>query len=426
MLRAERGRNYRQGKDGECMGWNRKVRKLAVILSAIMTAGLLLANIGIGIYSDQVRKEYNCFLASVFGNVTTAYPEVQEEDLVRALKTQGNEDRGAEILAGYGVFQEYGSFSFAGQERLLLSLRALTNVFLIFVFFLTFLFFFRYLRRRHRNILELQHYMNKLNHAGYSLEIGENADDELSSLRNEIYKLAVMLQEQAQNALRQKRVLADSVTDISHQLKTPLTSVLVLIDNLSENPDMDRRTRQHFLSEITSQVTGMSWLTTTMMKLSRLDAGVVEMQESSFPLGIFVEEVLRRLEVAAELKDVSFRVAVPGDAMLSADRRWTGEALLNIVKNAVDYSSAGGCVEISGEENEVYTQIAVRDYGGGITKEEQEKLFRRFYNRNSAREDSMGIGLALAKEIVEKQDGYISVDSREGRGTRFLLRFLKH
>lgn len=408
------------------MSWNREVRKLTVTLSVILATGLLAANIGIGLYRNHVRREYDLFLASVFGAVTEVYPEVPEEELVRVLKEGGNEDRGAEILARYGVFQEYGGETFALQEKLMVFLGGGANLLLLILFCLIFLAIFLYLEKRCRKIRALEYYMNQLNHAGYCLDMEENADDELSSLRNEIYKLAVTLKEQAGNALRQRRALADSVTDISHQLKTPLTSALVLIDNLSENPDMNLRTRQHFLAEITNQITGMSWLTTAMMKLSRLDAGVVEMREDSFALKPMVEDVLQRLEVAAELKQISFRVAVPEEAILTADRKWTGEALLNIVKNAVDHSYVGDLVEVSGEDNEVYTQIAVRDRGEGMTKEEAEKLFRRFYNRNSAREDSMGIGLALAKEIVEKQGGYISVDSQPGKGTCFVLRFLKH
>lgn len=408
------------------MRWNREVRKLTIKLSLILTAGLLAANMGLGIYRSHMRKEYDFFLASVFANVKAAYPEVSEEKLVQVLNGEANKDRGAEILAGYGIFQEYGSRSFEVQEKQLGMLRIGINVFLLLMSGLLFLSFSRYLGKRYRKIRGLEQYMNQLNHAGYCLDMEENADDELSSLRNEIYKLAVVLKEQAGNALKQRRALADSVTDISHQLKTPLTSVLVLIDNLSENPDMDRKTRQHFLAEITNQITGMSWLTTTMMKLSRLDSGMVEMHKSTFALKAFVEEVLQRLEVSAELKQISFKVAVPEEAVLAADRKWTGEALLNIVKNAVEFSPVGACVEISGEENEIYTQISVRDHGQGVTKEEAEKLFRRFYNRNSAREDSMGIGLALAKEIVEKQGGNICLDTQIGKGTRFLLRFLKY
>ena len=130
------------------------------------------------------------------------------------------------------------------------------------------------------------------------------------------------------------------------------------------------------------------------------------------------------MEIAAEWKGITFSVELPEDIRLFVDRKWTEEALLNIVKNAIEYSPEGGVVEISGEVNEVYMQIAVRDHGKGITQEEREKLFRRFYRGDCVREDSIGIGLALAREIVERQGGHLSADSHRGGGTVFRLRFL--
>lgn len=407
------------------MVWNRELKKFAFAVLAVMAVSFVITNVSVAVYSDYVRAEYNSFLAAVFGNLLDAYPEVPEEELVRVLENHGNKTLGEVVLAQYGVFGKYGSDSFGSQERQLLFLHTGVNISLILIFFALCIAIYLYMKKRQKQIRSLTFYMQALNRRGYKLEIAENEDDELSGLRNEIYKLTVFLKEQAERALAQKQALADSVTNISHQLKTPLTSAIILIDNLSENPDMDSRTKRHFLAEITEQITGMSWLITAMMKLSRLDAGVVELQSSRFELRLFVEEILARLEIAAELKQLSFSVEIADGAELYADRKWTAEALLNLVKNAIEHSPAGSIVKISGEDNDVYTQIAVRDCGAGIPKEEQEKLFRRFYNGNSAREDSMGIGLALAKEIVEKQGGYLSVDSRTGEGTVFVMRFLK-
>ncbi len=311
------------------------------------------------------------------------------------------------------------------QEKQLWFLGVFSNIFTVSFFILFAVTVFFYLKRRQIKIRGLTDYMQEINRDRYRLDMEDNGDDELSGLRNEIYKLTVFLKEKADQAVERRQALADSVTNISHQLKTPLTSITVLLDNLSENPDMDKATRGHFLSELTCQVTGMSWLIGTMLKLSRLDAGVVELERARTGVNEMVQEVLTRLEMAAEWRQVCFRVNIPADAEIYADRKWTVEGLMNIVKNAVEHSPAGGTVEISGEENEVYTQIAVRDQGGGITREEQENLFRRFYKGSLAREDSVGIGLALAREIVEKQSGTISLDSRPGGGTVFRIRFLK-
>lgn len=405
--------------------WNRELKKFAFAILAVMAGSFFVVNVSMTAYFNYMWAEYNGFLAAVFGNVLERYPDVPEEELVRLLEVRGNELQGKNILAHYGIFGKYGSDSFGSQERQLLFLHTGVNIGLLLIFLVLCITVFSYLKKRQGQIRKLTFYMQALNRKGYKLEIEENKDDELSGLRNEIYKLTVFLKEQANRALAQRQALADSVTNISHQLKTPLTSVIVLLDNLSENPDMEIRTRRHFLTEITNQITGMSWLLTVMMKLSRLDAGVVELQGVRFELRAFVEEVLGRLEIAAELKQISFSVEIPEGAALYGDRKWTAEALLNLIKNAIEHSPAGSMVKIAAEDNEVYTQISVRDYGAGITREEQEKLFRRFYNGNSAGEDSMGIGLALAKEIVEKQGGYLSVDSLKGKGTVFVMRFVK-
>ena len=240
-----------------------------------------------------------------------------------------------------------------------------------------------------------------------------------------LFRSTVLLKEQAVRAAEQKKALADSMADISHQLKTPLTSMTVLMDNLADDIDMDPAIRRHFITEITYQLTNMSWLVSTLLKISRLDAGVVELDRESLEVASLVGEALQKVEVAAEWNQVSFALKIPEDAVLVADRKWTAEALANILKNAVEHSPRDAVVEISAEENDVYTGIFVRDRGKGIGEEERKKLFNRFYRGTSAREDSVGLGLALAKEIIEKQKGYVSVESERDKGTCFAVKFLK-
>ena len=229
-----------------------------------------------------------------------------EEELVSILNREGNEALGAEILGRYGILEGYAGASFAGQERQLGMLYAGMNLFLILLFSCTGILLYRYFKKRQERISGLAGYMEALNRRGYRVEVEDNADDELSGLRNELYKLTVYLKEQAEAAMTQKRMLADALADISHQLKTPLTSATVLLDNLSENMDMDRATRQRFLAEATRQLTGMSWLVTTVLKLSKLDAGMVELERTWISGKALVEDVERRLEIAAEWKGISF------------------------------------------------------------------------------------------------------------------------
>ena len=405
--------------------WNRELRRRAMAASAVFLFSCFFVNFCVGRYAASVRTEYNERLAGLFGNVMQAYPDIKEEEVIAVLNEPGNRNYGADILARYGVYEDYGASSFAAQERHFLFMTIWANGILILVCLTVGAFILLYLRKRQQEIAHLTDYMIALNRDGYELEMDNNADDELSGLRNEIYKLTVLLKEQAKEAVSQKQVLADTMVNISHQLKTPLTSATVLADNLSDNPDMDRKTRQHFLSEITRQITGMSWLITVMLKMARLDAEVVELENTKLGVKELVDEVIERLELATEWKNLTISVNIPQEAQFMADRKWMSEAVMNIVKNALEHSPVGGRVEITGEENEIYTQISVRDYGKGITEEERKKLFQRFYNGSSMREDSVGIGLALAKEIVEKECGSILVDSCPNHGTTFTLRFMK-
>lgn len=421
-------KEYRMRRTGDIrmrIVWNRELKKLAIMMCGVFFAGMLVMNLWLEAYCSKARAEYGSLLSEVFGSVLRAYPEMREEELVQVLSRCGDQEYGEEILARYGLLKEYGSASFAGQESRLLVLRAQANLILILLLGAAGFLACGYIRKRQERISGLTDYMGALNRCGYGLEVEDNVDDELSGLRNEIYKLTIFLREQADRAMEQKRTLSETMADISHQLKTPLTSVTVLMDNLSDDEGMEAPVRRQFMAEITRQLSGMSWLITTMLKLSRLEAGVLELKREHFEVRDFVEETLQRLELAAEWQGVSFSVSISEGMALDADRRWTGEALMNIVKNAIEHSPAGGTVEISGEDNEVYGEIAIRDWGQGITKEEQEKLFQRFYNGRCSREDSMGIGLALAKGIVEEQEGHITVDSRIGKGTVFRIRFLK-
>lgn len=267
--------------------------------------------------------------------------------------------------------------------------------------------------------------MESLSRGNYRLELEENLDDELSDLRNEIYRITVQLRESAALEQRRRRALADSVADISHQLKTPMTSMTILLDNLTENQEMDETTQHRFLSEIRRQLMGMSWLIATMLKLSRLEAGVVELERVPLQAQDLVEKCFDRLQTTAEWREVQLKAQLQPGASLTVDVNWTVEALCNIVKNAIEHSTAGGSVQVMTQENEIYTEIRVTDDGAGISQEEREKLFQRFYRGNSADRDSTGIGLALAKEVVEQQHGQIQVESQEGRGTIFTLKFMK-
>lgn len=405
--------------------WNGEMKGLAVKLFLFAAAGLIFVNAGIGFYKEQMRKEYIQFTGAVLEQVLEAYPNVSQEALIGLLDAESSTQRGQAILARYGVSSEWGSHTFDAQERQLQKLHVFGNLFYVSLFSVGIFCVFLYQHRRQEQIDKLQVYMEQLERGDYCLELEDNADDELSGLRNEIYRLTVLLKEQAGLEQNRRMALADSVANISHQLKTPLTSAIVLADNLVGDEDMKPEVRHHFLTEILRQLTGMSWLITAMLKVSRLEAGVVELNRQRVPVRTLVERCVKGLETLAEWKDVRLELLLQEDIVLNVDESWTIEALGNIVKNAIEHSPAGGSVEINALENEIYTEISICDNGVGISEKERQMLFQRFYRGTTPMEDSVGIGLALSKEVVERQNGRISVESEEGRGTVFCLKFMK-
>lgn len=405
--------------------WNEESKKLLLGLCLFLALSLVLGNLGIRFYQNRMRREYNLLVANMMETVQKSYPQASETELIGMLETEVPSAEGERILAQYGVFTENGSRTFARQEKQLAIFQAGMNLFLAGILAVGIGVVLAYLQRRQKRIEQLQRYMEQLQRGDYRLELEENADDELSGLHNEVYRLTVLLKETAALAQQRRQALADSVANISHQLKTPLTSMTILLDNLTENEEMDEVTRHRFLAEMSRQLTGMSWLIATLLKLSRLEAGVAELERKPVKVQKLVEECISRLETAAEWRGIALETRLQPEAVLNVDENWTLEALCNIVKNAIEHSPADSSVQIRASENEIYTEITVRDSGTGIPKEEREKLFQRFYRGSNAAQDSIGIGLALAKEVVEQQHGRIEIESAEGQGTLFSLKFMK-
>lgn len=405
--------------------WNRELKKLALALLAISAAALMVINFITTSYRFNQNREYTIAVAELVDSVMEAYPETSEESLMQVLNQRGSAENAELLLSQYGVFLGDEDQTFAAQKQRSMLFQWGLNLFVIALAACIIGVVFYYLARRQMRLQGICNYMEELVRGNYYLDIQDNGDDELSGLKNEVYKLTVSFREQAQRAVENRKALADSVADISHQLKTPLTSVTVLVDNLSESEEMSENTRRRFLTEITRQLAGVNWLVTTMLKLSRLEAGVVELEHNPLSVAALTEEVCEKLELNAEWNQVELCADIPGEIEITGDFQWLSEAILNIVKNAIEHSPAGKTVELRAEANDIYTLLTVHNWGTVIPKDEQRQLFERFYRGETSRPDSVGIGLALAREIIIRLGGYVTVESEEGRGTTFFIKFLK-
>ena len=282
-----------------------------------------------------------------------------------------------------------------------------------------------YYHSRNQKIQEIIKYIEAINNKNYDLKIAENTEDDLSNFRNELYKIAIMLKEQASQSINDKKALQTSLEDISHQLKTPLTSISIMLDNIRENPNMDEHTRQEFIYEISRQINWINWLVISLLKLSKLDSNTAVFVQKEIKVEDLINNVVKNLAIPIDIKQQNVIVNGSSDVMFVGDYNWQLEALTNIVKNCIEHTVENKNIYINWEENNFYTKIAIKDEGVGIDKKDVKHIFERFYKGKNSSENSVGIGLALAKSIIEKDNGYIICASELGRGTTFEIKYMK-
>ena len=286
--------------------------------------------------------------------------------------------------------------------------------------------FFSYIftLRRYRDIEKLSEYLRRLCAGDYSLDIRDNQEGELSILKNEIYKVTIILSKQSNYLREEKAQLADALSDISHQLKTPLTSMRIMTDLLStDNLTLEKRTE--FINNIQIQLDRMEWLLTSLLKLSKIDAGSISFKKDEVKVMELIKKAIKPILIPLEIKAQTLEIKGAENTVLICDINWTAEALINILKNCVEHTDKSGKIVISFSKNPLYTEINISDNGSGIDKDDIPYIFKRFYKGKNASEESVGIGLAMAKSIITNQKGDINVESEKDLGTKFTIKFFK-
>ncbi len=282
--------------------------------------------------------------------------------------------------------------------------------------------FFTAAKIRDKRIEELNGYLQIVCSGNYDLDVRDNKEGELSILKNNIYKVILLLRSSNDALKKDKVYLADSLTDISHQLKTPLTSIMMMTDLIKE--ETQNKKCREFASIIENQNEKMKWLITNLLKISKLDAGTADFKRENVSISSVIEESLRPFMITLDLKEIDLVTDIK-DFSFRGDKKWTAEAIQNIIKNCIEGTDKGGRIKISTSSTNVFNQVIIEDNGMGICKEDLPHIFERFYHGKNASEDSVGIGLALAKTIVEQEKGDISVASKLNEGTKFTVKFYK-
>lgn len=283
--------------------------------------------------------------------------------------------------------------------------------------------FFAYTRARYRSIARISDQIDLVLHSDDRLDIDEMDEGELSILYSEVKKMTLRIREQNDALKKEKTHLADSLADIAHQLRTPLTSVNLLLSLLENSPDENER--RTFVRETEELLTRMDWLITSLLKLSRLDAGVVVFQSEPVDLNGLICSALRPLQIPIELHAIDIQLDVPKGVSIHGDAGWLSEALQNILKNGMDSAGDGGRIEVVCTDNPLFTEISLRDSGPGFKKEDLPRLFDRFYRGKATNASGYGIGLALCKMIITRQGGTVTAKNHPQGGAVFVIRFPK-
>lgn len=372
---------------------------------------------------QRYTVNYNQKLNAVLSEVREHYPEITEEELVALFESDSEENQDSLWLKSYGIDLQKDSLLLQNESEHRL-FQVLQLIWLLFLALAVTGAFLQYNRKKDRELAQITRYIEEINQKNYKLEIDDMSEDELSILKNEIYKTTVMLKEVAEHSVKAKNDLKDSLSDISHQLKTPLTSISVILDNLMDDPEMPVEVRSDFLHDIKRETRNINFLVQSLLKLSKLDSDTVVFLKEEVTAKALVDAAIQNVAMLCDLKNVTVEVKekTTEDCTVLCDFRWQVEAITNILKNCVEHSEDDSKIVITLNQNQVYTSISIRDFGEGIDEEDQKHIFERFYKGKNSSQDSVGIGLALAKAIVEADRGHISVESGED-GSKFTIKY---
>lgn len=282
------------------------------------------------------------------------------------------------------------------------------------------------MRRRYSHMENMAQEIDLILHGTDKVTLTDYEEGDLSILRNEISKMTVMLRQQAERLGSEKVKLADSLADISHQIRTPLTSLNLMLESLKNEQNDDERAR--FIFDMRRQLERIDGLVVSLLKLAKMDAGTIKLQKAPVKLDELVRSALEPVEIMLELKGVAVHVDVAGTYI--GDKEWSREAITNILKNCMEHTGDGGAISITGYENAVHTELVIEDTGCGIDKDDLPHIFERFYKGKNQKSDSYGIGLALARAIIAGQNGTIKAENiaengEKAGGARFVIRFYK-
>lgn len=388
-------------------------------LCAIMFFIILLCLVNKVEY-NKYKYNTNQKINGIVAKIQEKYPEIGKEEIIEILNSNNKDN----------VFNEYGydinKDSYINQNNEVYIKFNILKIFILLLSFIILIYLFvRYYFKRDNEIEKIIKCLEKINQKNYEIDINDVSEDKLSILKHEIYKTTVMLKENTEKGNQDKINLKKSLQDISHQLKTPLTSSIIMLDNIIDDLENDIEIKPEFIKKVKKDISKISFLIQSILKLSMFESNTITFIRKEIPVKKIINSSIENIENLCDLKNIKIVVKDRSKKKIYCDYRWQVEALTNILKNAVDYSFNDSIIIVEVDKNNTYTQIKIKDFGKGMSEDETINIFKRFYKGKNSSSDSNGIGLSLAKAIIEKDNGRVIVNSLKGEGTTFSIKYFK-
>ncbi len=395
---------------------NKRIIIILILLIVSLSSLIVYKKIEYKKYIKNYNNRINYIIDYVKDNTT-----LSEEDIIKMLNNKTLKynlvDKYGYNIDNISVIEEndniYKKYSIIELLILLVTILLISTVLLLNKY------------KKKKELEDIIKLIDNINKHNYDIEIDTMSEDELSILKSEIYKTTIMLRSIADNSIKDKENLKKSLEDISHQLKTPLTSIMINIDNILDNPNMDEVTRNSFIKKIKKETYNIKNLVTSILKLSQFDVNTIEFIKKDIKVSELIDLSIDKVSSLADLKNIKINVKGNKTDTIYCDKMWEVEALSNIIKNALEHSNIDSDIDIEYIETKVYEKITIRNYGSTINKEDQKHIFERFYKGSNSNNESVGIGLSLSKNIVTKDNGNIYIESDNNK-TEFIIKYFKN
>ncbi|MCI5702271.1 MAG: HAMP domain-containing histidine kinase [Erysipelotrichaceae bacterium] len=392
-----------------------KNKKYLITNILIILIFILLIYISNSLFYQKYINNNNLFLNNVISNILEKYPNITKEEIVSLLNNNKNKNKN--ILNEYGIYLDN---SYVLNNNKLVKYNNISNLALVILLSLSLLIIYLIkLKKVNKELNYILSYLKNINMGIYKLEIDSNDETSFSLLKNELLKTTIMLKEIASINQKDKVLLKKSLEDISHQIKTPLTTITLILDNIDETNYKEK------VKDMKRIVVNLNFLINSLLKLARFDANTITFKRDKILVSYLLDKVILNVSILADLKEIEIIKRGDLQSFITGDFNWEEEALTNILKNSLEHSLKNNNIEIIVENNKLYTSITIKDQGVGISEHDLKHIFERFYKCENSTSSSVGIGLSLAKSIIEHDEGSISVISKVGVGTSFIIKYFK-